>query len=799
MSIIRPSRSVRWRFLVTVSVLALVAVVLRFSPTSQVMPTSSVPTVGMLVRGPDVIQAKLERKRKKLAGQRSPEQAAAREHRDEQRYLARLGADGIPALSPRVRAKAHLDLMPQISRDAGLGHWDWLGPGNVGGRIRAILPDPNNWNNLMIGSVSGGIWRSTNAGASWSPVNDFMANLNVTHIARDGSDSDILYAATGEGFSLSAPPGDGIFRSLDGGDTWDQIPSTDTEAFQWVTRLATHPSSTGLLYATTARGSNGVYRSTDYGDTWEQLLNWTERVTDIKVHPIDPLQILVGTRIGGVRSTDGGTSWESLSVGGNDLPDSTGRVEFAWGSDATAYASVDANFGELWRTTNYGDTWTLQNSQAMYLDVQGWYDNVVWVHPTNSDAVVFGGIDLFRSQNGGLSPLKISDWRGYHVGTSAHADQHAIVPHPAGDGRMYFGNDGGIQTCNVWSVSQNNGWTNLANGLGITQFSHGAASPNGSIVIGGSQDNDNIRYEDGDGPNGWFQAETGDGGFCAVDFDNPDILYTEYIYLEMEKSTNGGDSFFKIGNGLRDQRDWRTALFIAPFAMHTSNPNTLYAGGINLWKTTNGGSNWSNTRVAASDSARASSVDIAPSNGSNIWFGYENGRVSRSFTGGTSWNDVDQNGLPGAFVTDIDICPSDPNEVLVSTGGTSENLWRTTNSGASWAQITGAGDSALPPIQINTVTFHPTETDWIYVGTDIGVFASGNRGQTWNTMPRYEDNEGPANVEIGELFWYSDHLVAATFGRGMFVTRPLPTVFVDGSYSGIEEGTLDRPFDSVIE
>jgi hypothetical protein len=732
------------------------------------------------------------------------------------RYLQRANEQGEVPMDGLVRAKQQLDAMRARRADAGIWSWTWLGPGNIGGRIRSILVHPTVTSRMWVGSVSGGIWRSDNSGSSWFPVDDFMANLAVTTLAFDPTNTNTMYAGTGEGFfNTDALPGAGIFKSVDGGVTWNQLPSTNNILFKHVNRIAHHPTQTGVLYAATTPAL--LWKTTNGGDTWTLPLappaSQNSGIGDVKVHPTIPNRVLVGTLPdttgeGSVHfSTDGGANWSEETTGlANALPNDPNRSEVAFGRGDTMYVSMDRSGGQLWRSTNAGATWSLRNSGTNYFvnssGSQGWYDNALWVDPTNSNTVIVGGIDLWRSTNGGTTFSKISDWNKYHTGLSAHADQHAIVHHPGYNGStnrtVFFGNDGGIQRAtNVSTVDDSTGWTNLANGLGITQFYAGAAAVDGSVILGGAQDNDKLRYNGG-ATSSWVQVETGDGGYCAVDFTNSSVLYGEGIRLSIRKSTNGGVSYFNAISGLTDAGNTNSP-FIAPFAMDPFNSNILFAGSYRVWKTTNGAASWSLARGGITGNFYVSAVAVFST---EIWVGYTDGTVSFSTNGGTSWTDVDGGapGLPDRRVTDIAISPYFAGQAVVTLSGyESDNVWITQNYGGNWTRRTGTAPDTLPALQVNTVSFHPVNPNWLYIGTDLGILATETFGVTWNTTPAYDGNDGPVNVEVDDLFWYDDRMVAATHGRGMYRSRPLDIVYVDQANNGSEDGSSANPYNTVGE
>jgi hypothetical protein len=589
----------------------------------------------------------------------------------------------------------------------------------------------------------------------------------------------------------------------------------------------------------------------------------------------------------------------------------------AWGIDTQEpqtylFVSMDISEGRVWSSADAGQSWQAECCGNFYLKGQGWYDNAITVLQMPEQPffgkgllVLHGGINAWR---GGLpaiagpsqSKTPISDWTQYHNGHSAHADHHIIVPHPQFDGvtnRIVFsGNDGGVQRLDSGLVTQgpagNFVWTNLANGLGITQFYRGAAAPDGSVIIGGSQDNDSLRYRPGDGPSAWYQAESGDGGYCAVNYDDPSRMYTEYTYLAIERSTNGGASYSPSTPGLADAGETtppgqEKALFIAPFEMDPTNPDILVAGGTSLWRTTTGASSWLPIRSPLASNSKCSAITVAKQNSSAIWAGYENGTVSRTDgIGVTTWIDVNGNGsfpLPARFVTDIAISPWNSEEVWVSFGGPfHDNVWYTSDNGANWSERSGTGIKAtglnplyfestfgldrirdaaqrwvlegfepgmsitvsnaqsnngtytvsavspqyltldpsdtlstdanataqvlgpfgLPLLPTNTITVHPADTDWVYVGLDLGVMASEDNGLTWSQMPLAPGvgHEGPVNTEVSDLFWQGgEKLIAATHGRGMYRASPLSVIYVDLSAAGAatQDGSLENPFATV--
>jgi hypothetical protein len=754
------------------------------------------------------------------------------EARQRLRVMQRLDNTGQIAFDALIKAKEETDQLLELQHqsprlDAGLWDWEWLGPGNIGGRIRSILIDRVFTSWMWAGSAGGGIWRTTDGGYSWSPVNDFMANLAVTSLAGDPTNVNVMYAGTGEGFAnIDALQGAGIFKSTDRGNTWSQLPSTNNQNFYWVNRIAQNPLISGHILAAVAIANPGfattgrIYRSTNGGTTWTGVLSTSVRMADVKYDPASSNIVLAATGMppsGSASdvyySNTGGLSWTRMTTGTPGmLPSNTGRCEVAFGPLGVMYVSMDRNNGEIWRSVDAGASWELRNTGTSYFGTngQGWYDNALWVSPVDGNFIVVGGVDLYRSTDGGLNLQKISRWQNALDGTSPHADHHVIVSHPGFNGgtnsTVYFGNDGGVYaTINVSTVSQDAGWFPRNNGLGVTQFYGGAAAPGGNIIVGGAQDNDKLHYSPANGTN-WLHPTNGDGGFAAVDYINPNILYGEYVFLDIRRSDDGGVSYSSKISGLSDAQSGATSLFISPFSMDPNVPAVLVAGGTSIWRTQDNADNWSAIRgpvpgLPGAGSPACSAIDIAHGNGTIIWVGYANGRVSRSSwspASGWSWTDVD-GPIPDRYVTDIAINPFNSDEVFVTIGGyLFDDVWMTTNAGQTWQDRTGLSPYNLPAVQVNTVRYNPQDENWVYVGTDLGVFGSEDKGLHWSILRRYASNEGPANVAVDELFWQgSEYLIAATHGRGMYRARIPFDIFVDISNPLPGDGTAANPYHSL--
>ncbi len=710
-----------------------------------------------------------------------------------QRQLMTSSPKGVPTspgLNSPVPKQAGL-MKPKVAGIESSG-WSWLGPGNIGGRVLCILVHPTTPSIMWAGSAGGGVWKTLNGGASWFPLDDFMSSLAIGCMAMDPANPNVIYAGTGEGYgNYDAIQGAGIFKTTDGGTTWAQLPSTATSAFYYVNRLAISPANSQIMLAATG---TGIYRSIDGGTNWS--LRYSAGTTDLAFDPLDGSQC-IASGFGFVRfSNDGGLTWVSAT----GIP-GTGRIEIAYAPNtpAAVYASADNNYGEVYRSLDGGQTYSLRNTGTNYFlepgSEQGWYDNCIWVDPTNPNIIVVGGLDLWRSTDGGAT---LTDIGGYSGGP--HPDQHAIVGTSLFNGTtvrtVYFGNDGGVfSAADIYTVSPGSGWTDLNNNLGVTEFSGAAGNATSGTIVGGTQDNGTIRYTPGTGIEGWTGTAGGDGGVAAADPTDPNYFYGERPYLAIFRSTDGGGSSTGIWPGIADANS-PSLNFISPFVLDPNNPNIILAGGLSLWRSTNVKAATPTWSVIKAPTGQAiSAVAVAPGNSSIIWVGYNDGSVYATANGTASsptW--VQKNfgtpNLPNRFCSRLTIDPNNQNEVYATFGGfSSGNVWRTTDGGTTWTDLS----ANLPQAPVFSLVVSPHESSFLYVGTEVGIFASENGGVSWSPS-----NDGPANVEVVDLSWVGDTLLAATHGRGCFAIQPI--VWVDFNYTLLPQtGTYATPFHTLAQ
>jgi photosystem II stability/assembly factor-like uncharacterized protein len=693
--------------------------------------------------------------------------------------------------------------------------WASLGPTNVGGRTRAIVFHPTDTSLIWVASAGGGIWRSANGGAKFFPVDDFMANLAVSCLVRNPTNPQIMYAGTGEGFGNSdAIAGLGIFFTNNAGasniigippektpaEIWKQLIPANGTRFQHVNRIAMSSDGKVLLAACDGQDAQGnftqgIFRSIDVGHTdWIKVKNGA--IGDIRCHPTDAQLAIAGGLDGKAFFTiDGGQTWKEASHVNTPW---SGRVEltYAAADPNIIYASINMQGGQVWASSDGGKTY-VKRSLALtnYLGEQGWYDNTIWAgDKMRKDLVIVGGIDLWRSTDGGLTLSDISTW--WSAPSSAHADHHAIVAHPqygVGNNRtVFFGNDGGIyQTADVLTVGNNqnlprtNGWVVMNNNYAVTQVYGVGVSPSGAVVAG-FQDNGHMRFTSANGPDKWANIFGGDGGFAGYD-TTTNTSYGEYVFLNIHRSTNGleGDPIsgqfwngvawdwkqppFVIEDAKKESPDF--ALFIAPFILDPNKQDRIFAGGVSLWRTDNAravntntsGPIWKNIKVSIGSpiSAIAATKQGA---GTLVWVGHLNGRLFKTSNGEAqkpNWTEISTPSA-GRMCTRITIDPKDAQRrtIYITFGGYEKNnVWKSIDGGGVWKNI----GSSLPAVPVRSLVLHPQDSRYVYIGTEVGVFASDDGGTTWSPT-----NEGPTNCSVDDLVWNGTTLYVATHGRGVF-------------------------------
>ncbi len=636
--------------------------------------------------------------------------------------------------------------------------WYPIGPFFIGGRARTVVVHPNDPATAWIGAAAGGIWKTTDYGQSWEPVFDYETAIAMGSLAIDFNNPDVLLAATGEMSSnIDAYLGDGIFRSTDGGITWEQVGLVTVGAFS---KIWIHPQNSNLVIAGATKNGAGVYRSTDGGMTWEKTFDGI--VSDVSMNPSDPNQWFIGVTGKGVYySGDGGQTWFPRNSG---FPISgIGRVSVqqAPSDPNILYALMEVQgIGMIYKSTDQGGSWenVYAGSQAFFRG-QGWYDQYIVVHPTNPDIVLAGGIDIWRTTDGGQTWVNVTNGYGggpLYGGDPVHVDQHHAAFAPSNPNVIYAVNDGGAYL----STDAGRTWKNINNNLTITQFYAMDVDQSAeNKTYGGTQDNGTLgNYQQEDR---WNRVAGGDGFYVVVDYENPHIIYGEFPRGQLWKRNLQTGEFKRITDGIPSDDP---GLWSAPIAIDPEDPMILYHGRTKLYINSFGGEEpWEVISAGfPSLDGSISAIGISPVDPEILYIGTSRGEVYRSTDGGETWTGVTENGLVNRFVTDIVCSEQDAYTAFIAFSGFgAPHLFRTTDAGDSWENIS----QALPDIPCNAIAVHPENDNVIFVGTDIGVFATYDGGVSWvpygTELPR---------VPVVDLRIHKESmsLRAATHGRSMW-------------------------------
>ncbi len=697
-----------------------------------------------------------------------------------------------------------VDALRRARREAALpvapGTWTAAGPTNIGGRLTCIAVDPNDASHVWIGAAAGGVFESHDAGTTWAPVFDDQPVLNIGAIAAHPTDSNVVYVGTGEangaGYSYD---GDGVYRTSDGGATWQHLGLDDTRR---IGRIAIDPVNPQRVFVAAAGnvyvpdGNRGVYRTTDGGTTWTRVLFVapTAGAIDVAIDPSNPLRIYAaiwehystpthwvagGLNTGIWQSQDGGDTWTLLT---NGLPASSatnGRIGLALAASSpqTVYALYlddPGKFLGIYKTTNAGASWSKQNASGakQAFGGYGYYLGQIRVDPANANNVYIMDLYWAYSTNGGQS---------YNYVTAPYVDVHdmAILP-----GRLYQGNDAGFYR----SVDGGTSWFH-APSLPVTQFYDLGINPvDARIRFGGSQDNGSLRTEDG-GSASWLIVNGGDGFQCEVDPIDTRNVYYESSFGQIRRSTDGGNTSLSGFHGIstNDRKNWNTPI--------THDPRTtlrLYTATQRVYRSTDGAANWSAISGDLTDGVpplaqsapnlktvgrshlenvaegTITTLAVSAVDGNVVWAGTDDGHVWVTQDGATSWTRVD---VPGRneWVTRVEADPFSAGGGYVTysgyhDGSPAPRIFRTLDFGATWTDISGN----LPDVPLNGVNADPAPAmrGRLFVASDLGVYVTGDYGRSWSQLAT---GLPPVVVLDLDLIDSSRQLFAGTHGRSLYV------------------------------
>ena len=701
---------------------------------------------------------------------------------------------GVPAgvLARAARQAEAIDRL-RVRRTTWSGSWTFVGPTNIGGRVLDIAVDPQQVDTVYAATASGGVWKSTDAGSTFSVAwpNEISQPIGALAIAPDGT----LYAGTGEtgpgGGSLTYG-GSGLYRSSDGGDTWTRV---GLENASRVARIVIDPGDSTRIFAAVSGdlfvpgGDRGVYRSIDGGDTWQRVLvgdTPTTGAADLAIDPQDSTRVFAalwdhhrsserrsysGLGSGVYFSADGGDTWSQLT---NGLPPAStllGRIGLAIApsdpfrvyvitTEATTTFSSDGLFEGFYVSSDGGASFirlprdsTLASSQSSY----GWWFGRVWVDPADEDSIWVAGVPLLHSRAAGI---------GWVAADSGHADQHAMALDPQMPGRVFLGNDGGA------FLSLDNGITFHRGGYQPwTQFyTVDVSQSDPSRIVGGAQDNGGNRSYRGTGggdPNNWNSFVGGDGLAARIDPTDQNRVYGCSQYGSCVRSSDGGDSSLPFGGTISQRRNW-----FSPVEFDPADPEIMYYAGNILNRSINSAASWTAISPDLSGGPYPSdgypfgtitTVAAAASDPTVLYVGTDDGRVWTSKDLGASWLRLEDPGFPTAWVTRVRVDPADADIAYVTFSGFRSGdqqgyVFRTTDGGITWQDIT----TNLPLAPVNDLLIVNAS---LVVASDVGVFASDDGGAEWfragTNLPQTPITGLASTASATKI-------LASTFGRGMY-------------------------------
>lgn len=625
------------------------------------------------------------------------------------------------------------------------GHW---APGI--GRFTDIYVKPSNPNLIFAGTPSGGLWKTTNGGQNWTCKTDNLASLGVAGIAVDPNNSNIVYLATGDNENSRDTYSIGVLKSTNGGDTWQAT------GLNWqvgdskkISKLIMHPTNANILMAAVY---GGIYKTTNGGATWSMVTGFssTDDVRDIEFHPTNSNIVYASTKEA-FRSTDGGNTFTKAS--GVATASDRMKLTVTPANPSLVYAWIGT---AMYRSTNSGVSYVYQGATPNATN-QLWYDMGLAVSDSDPNEVHIGAVDAFRSFDGGKTWEKSASWLFPNAVGYVHADIHFMKYI---NGVLYVGSDGLLTK----SFDKGTSFVDFTEGINNRQFYGIAVSrQNVNKVVGGSQDNGTTVYTGGR----WHEWRGADGGNCAVDFTNENIIYgcmqqAEAWYKSTKGGMGGGNATTTIPTegGTKYFGAW-----VTPYEMDHSNPDILYAGlryG-KIFKTTDGMQTW--TKIGDMGGGQFDNMfyelAVAPSNSNYIYVSSKE-KMWRTKNGGASWQLISNN-MPTNWINDIAVHPDNPEKVAISYSGYghANRVYTSSNAGNSWTNFSGN----LPQIPANSLVYEKGSKDALYVGMEVGIYYRDNTKTNWESFM-----QGLPNVPIGDLKIHegAQKLLAGTYGRGLW-------------------------------
>ena len=692
-----------------------------------------------------------------------------------------------------------------------------IGPALMSGRIAdiAILPeDPATW---YVGVGSGGVWKTTNAGTTWTPIFDAEASYSIGAVTIDPSNSNTIWVGTGENVGgRHVGFGDGVYRSQDGGETWENLGLKNSDH---ISKIVVHPDDPNTVFVAaqgplwSSGGDRGLFKTSDGGESWENVLSageWTG-VTDVIIDPRDANRLYAATwqhhrtvaaYVGGGpesgihMSEDGGETWVELT---NGLPEGNmGKIGLAISPERpdVIYAAIELNrrMGGVWRSETRGASWK-KMSDAVGAGTGPHYYTELYASPHKFDRLYLVSNTSQVSEDGGET------WRDIN-NENKHVDDHAIAFRPDDPDYILVGSDGGLYE----SYDNEKSWRFIDN-LPVTQFYKVAVDDTEPfyLVYGGTQDNNSqggpsrtdnrhgIRNSD------WFITLFGDGHQSAIEPGNPDIMYAEWQEGNLVRHDRTTGEIVYIQPQAKPGEPVERYNWDAPILVSAHNPQRLYFASYRLWRSDNRGDSWTAisgdlTRnedrmqlpimgrqwswdagwdfLAMSQYNTITSIGESPLDENILYVGTDDGIIQATSDGGENWRRINVGSLPGvpdtAFVNDIRADLYDANTVYVALdnhkyGDYTPYLLKSSNGGQSWTSITG--DLPERHLVWRIVQDH-VDRDLMFAATEFGLFFTVDGGSKWVEFTGGAPTIAFRDVTIQRR---EEDLVAASFGRGFFI------------------------------
>jgi photosystem II stability/assembly factor-like uncharacterized protein len=638
------------------------------------------------------------------------------------------------------------------------GNWTSIGPftnpaGNSGvGRIDFVRFNPADNNIIYVGAPSGGLWKSTDGGATWSTNTDSLPVIGCSDLIIDPTNTNTMYLATGD-YDNGSNYSIGVLKSTDGGATWD------TTGLNWsvtlrrrISKLIMNPLNSNSLIAATKAG---IFKTTDAGATW--TLTIAANFTDVAYNPQDTAVVyctvqsmVASTKF--FKSIDGGLTFTNIISG---LPAPTAVNRFQIGVSPASPSSVyvvasgcsgcPSGFNGLYLSTDTGNNFTLQSSTPDIIGNQGWYDLAIAVNPYNVNDVYVGGQPQYHSTDGGVT------WSLINAGI--HSDVHAITFLPGDSTTLFSCNDGGIYR----STDNGASFVSLNNGLAISQmYRLGTSATDTGLNLAGYQDEGTNRLSSGN----WSRVFGADGMECIIDYSNSNTLYFEMQNGGIFRSYDGGATYTSIVNtyfsGVNAPGPW-----VTPYIMHPTDTNTLLVGKSQVYRSTDQGASWAQVGSVSAPSGIIA-LCYAPSNPNYIYAASQT-NFYVSVDGNTFTDRTGTLPIGLGYITYVAASNTDQNKVWVTFSGYSDTVkvYASADAGVTWTNYS----DGLPNLPVSCIVYQNNTNDALYIGTDIGVYYRDNTMSSWQAF-----FDGLPNVVIGELEiqYNAGKLRAATYGRGMW-------------------------------